>query len=104
MRSAPQKQPIATYSTWVPSGHGPFSGVPRTACVAGTGYGAAARPGRASSGVIMRVLYVEPNTTGYLQDRVLDRHNPAGALRHPLRRASPPAAASGAVVGVGGRN
>src|SRR5919112_6152045 len=82
IRSAPQKQPIATYSTCVPSGHGPFSGVPRTACVSGTGYGVADRPGSASSAVIMRVLYVEPNSTGDLQDRVLQaqpRSRPASS-------------------------
>src|SRR5919112_3408206 len=96
IRSAPQKQPIATYSTCVPSGQGPFSGVPRTACVAGTGYGVVARPGRASSGEIMRVLNVEPNTTGYLQNRVLHRLNPAEPPRHPARTRR----SSGAVVGV----
>jgi hypothetical protein len=58
--SAPQKQPIATYSTRVPSGHGPSSGVPRTACVAGTSNGRRSRPGSASAGATIVVFSLLP--------------------------------------------
>ena len=47
--SAPQKQPRPKIAVFVPSGHGPASGVPRTVWVPGVTIGAG-RPARASAG------------------------------------------------------
>src|SRR4051794_16441377 len=54
---------MATYRTSVPSGHGPSSGVPRTAWSRGTGYGRTSRPGSASSRPTNVDFRRDPNST-----------------------------------------
>src|SRR5665648_992936 len=67
MRSAPQKQPIATYRTCVPSGQGPSIDVPSTSWRSRMSGRGELRPARASSAVI-RVRFVDPNTAQVSHD------------------------------------
>ena len=61
MRSAPQKQPIATYMTWVPAGHGPSIEVSSTSWRSRMSGRGVLRPARASAAVV-RVGLVDSNT------------------------------------------
>src|SRR5450631_2197441 len=82
MRSAPQKHPIATYSTSVPDGQGPSIDVPSTSWRSRMSGRGLRRPGRASVAVVI-VRFVDPNTAQFSHDPG-DRVQAEGRLFDPV--------------------
>src|SRR5215217_8561591 len=58
----PQKQPRPKTAVLVPSGKGGSRGVPSMACLSGTAKAGCSRPGRASAGMTILVLWRLKNT------------------------------------------